>query len=416
LRWRLKDPGAGASREAISEFLKKLAEAGGAKRDDLKSLLGAMQGTAGAMEKVPDSLKIHWTGFQQLPDATAKVLAVEAAKDMDQILNDIPDSSLSSDWNYVVRQIRQDLLVSPEKTLSELDKVRQRLLKTGNARVFMIGSEDSQRQLGVQIQSLLSGLENAKYSAADHSNKRLIDERLRERVKDSDKPIFVGLINPSSQSGVMMNSAPLVTYQDTNREALLQYLASKLYAGGGAHSIFTKTIGAGLAYSNGLGGSPTGGRSSYYAERTPELPQTLRFVIDELKKAPRDPELAEYAIAQAFGEFRSASAYEARGESMAADLADGLKPDQVRAFRQAVLDLRKVPNLYDELYTRMGPVYARVLPGYDPQLKSVPGAVYFVVGPEKQFAAYEAYLKSSLGPDARIYRLYPRDFWMTMND
>lgn len=171
-----------------------------------------------------------------------------------------------------------------------------------------------------------------------------------------------------------------------------------------------------MAYSNGLGGSPTNGRTSYYAERTPELPQTLRFVIDELKKAPRDPELVEYAIAQAFGEFRSASGYEARGESMAADVADELKPEQVRAFRQAVLGLRKSPNLYDELYTRMGPTYARVLPGYDPQLKNVPGAVYFVVGPEKQFAAYEAYLKSSLGPDTRLYRLYPRDFWLTMGD
>ena len=50
------------------------------------------------------------------------------------------------------------------------------------------------------------------------------------------------------------------------------------------------------------------------------------------------------------------------------------------------LDLRKSPNLYDELYTRMRPVYKR-LPGYDPQLKSVPSAVYFVVGQEQQFVA-----------------------------
>ena len=416
LRWRLKDAGTGASRDAISDFLKKLSDAGdNASRDDLKSLLGAIQGTKGAAEKVPDSLKAHWNAFQQL-DAPAKALAVDAAKDMDQILNDIPDSSLSADWNYIAREIRQDLMVSPEKTLEELDKVRQRLLKTGNARLFVIGSTDTQRQLAGTIQSLLGGLETAKYTPADHSNKRLIDERLRQRVKDADKPVFVGLINPSSQSGVMMNSALLVTYKDTNREALLQYLASKLYGGGGAHSIFTKTIGAGLAYSNGLGGTPTNGRITYYAERTPELPQTLRFVIDELKKAPRDPGLVEYAIAQAFGEFRSASGYETRGESMANDIADGLKPEEVRAFRQAVLDLRKSPNLYDELYTRMGSVYAKILPGYDPQIKGLPGAVYFVVGPEKQFTAYEGYLKSSLGADTRLHRLYPRDFWLTMRD
>lgn len=417
LRWRLKDSGTGASRNSISEFLKNLAEAGnGAKREDLKALLSAIQGAAGASEKVPASLKTYWSAFEQLPGPQAKALAVDASKDMDQLLNDIPDSSLVSDWAYVAKQIREDLLVAPEKTLSELDKVRQRLLKTGGARVFVIGSQDTQRQLGAGIESLTDGLDHAIYSAADYSNKGLVDERLRERAKNSDKPVFVGLINPSSQSGVMMNSAPLVTYQDLSRESILQYLASKLYAGGGAHSIFTKTIGAGLAYSNGLGGSPTGGRSSYYAERTPELPQTLRFVIDELKKAPRDPELAEYAIAQAFGEFRSASAYEVRGESMAADVADGLKPDQVRAFRQAVLDLRKTPNLYEELYTRMGKVYSKILPGYDPSLKNVPGGIYFVVGPEKQFVAYEAYLKSALGAETRLDRLYPRDFWMPMKN
>jgi Zn-dependent M16 (insulinase) family peptidase len=416
LRWMLKDAGTDASREAISGFLKKLGDASAnAKREDLKALLAAIQGTRGAADKVPDGLKSYWNEFGQLPEA-AKALAIDAAKDLDQLLTDIPDSSLTSDWIYLLKEMRHDLLISPDKTLAELDKVRRRLLKTGNARVFVIGSQDTQRQLDVEVKSLLSGLETERFSAADHSNTRLVEERLRNRMKDADKPIFVGLINPNTQGGVIMNSAPLVTYQNTSREALLQYLASKLYSGGGSHSIFTKTIGAGLAYSNGLGGSPTSGRESYYAERTPEMPQTLRFVIDELKKAPRDPELVEYAIAQAFGEFRSASTYEARGESMAADLADDLRPELVKQFRQAVLELRKAPNLSDELYDRMGSVYAKILPGYDPQLKTVPGAVYFVIGPEKQFAAYEAYLKSTLGPDARLYRLYPRDFWMTMGD
>lgn len=416
LRWLLKDAGTDANRDAISDFLKKLGDAGDKnKRDDLKALLSAMQGTKDAADKVPDTLKGNWTAFSQLP-AGAKALAVEASKDLDQLLTDIPDSSLASDWDYLCKEIRRDLMVSPEKALAELDKVRKRLLKTGNARLFVIGSSDTQRQLEGEVTSLLAGLEKESFSAASHSNSRLIEERLRQRMKEADKPVFVGLINPNTQGGVIMNSAPLVTYQDTNREGLLQYLAAKLYSGGGAHSIFTKTIGAGLAYSNGLGGSPTSGRQSYYAERTPEMPQTLRFVIDELKKAPRDPELVEYAIAQAFGEFRSASTYEARGESMAADIADDMKPEQVRKFRQEILELRKLPNLYDELYKRMGPVYAQVLPGYDPQLKPAPGSVYFVIGPEKQFTAYEAYLKSAIGPDTHLYRLYPRDFWMTMND
>ena len=47
--------------------------------------------------------------------------------------------------------------------------------------------------------------------------------------------------------------------------------------------------------------------------------------------------------------------------------------------------------------------------------KDVAGASYFVIGSEKQMAASEAYLKSTQGADTRLYRLYPRDFWLVKN-
>jgi hypothetical protein len=280
--------------------------------------------------------------------------------------------------------------------------------------MFMTGSRASQQQLAAGIGQLLAGLQPGKDAPAARSGTRLVDARLRARVPEAAAPVFAGLVNPNSQGGVFLNSAPGASYRDTDAEVLLQYLASRLYAGGGAHGIFIKTWGAGLAYSNGFRGSPSIGRIGYYAERTPELPQTLRFVIDELKRAPRDPSLVEYAIAQVFREFRSASEYEARGEAMAADLADGLTPEVVSRFRRAILDLRKRPNLAAELYDRMGAAYARILPGYGVKARDVKGAVNFIIGPEKQFASYEEYLKSVEGPEARVYRLYPRDFWMPL--
>ena len=405
LRWLLKDAGADAA--VISSFLDKLAVAGqNAKREDLKALLAAIQGKGASTSPV-------LSDFSTL-SVSARSLATDAAKDLDQLLNDIPDSSLAADWNYLARQLKHDLLVSPEQTLASLERVRQSFARTGNARVFAVGSSTAQKELDANIQALTAGLQAREFTPVTYQTTKLIDERLRERVKEANNPIFVGLMNPNTQSGVIMNSAPLLTYDDLDRDGLLKYVASKLYGGGGSHGVFTKTIGAGLAYSNGIGSSPTGGRENYYAERTPEIPQTLKFVIDVLKKAPHDVSLTDYAIAQAFLEFRSASTYEARGESMAADIADGLQPDKVKRFRQAVLDLRKSPKLGDELYDRMGAVYARILPGYDPSLKSVPGAVYFVIGNEKQFVAYEGYLKSTLGPDTQLYRLYPRDFWIPL--
>lgn len=97
---------------------------------------------------------------------------------------------------------------------------------------------------------------------------------------------------------------------------------------------------------------------------------------------------------------------------MAEDLADGLTPEVVSRFHRAILELRKRPGLAQELFRRMPGVYERVLPGMGIAANRVPGAVYFVIGPEKQLAAYEKYLKKAEGPDTRLFRLYPRDFWV----
>ncbi|MDT5269535.1 MAG: hypothetical protein QOH49_1721 [Acidobacteriota bacterium] len=412
LRWLLKDAGEGAQRDAISNFLTTLAGAKGS-REELKSLLSVMQGKKDA--QAPASLKSQTDAFAQLPEG-AKALAVDAAKDLDQLLADIPDEALSADWDYLAREMRRDLLVPPAQALSELNAVRQSLLKTGGARIFMIGSTPTRASLEPGVRDILGSLQTAPQATAKYTTVRLVESRVHERMSDKNAPVFVGLVNPNTQGGVFLNSAPSATYADAdNREALLDYLASRLYGGGGAHGIFIKTWGAGLAYSNGLGGSPAQGRVSYYAERTPELPQTLRFVIEELKKAKPDPGLVEYAVAVAFSQFRSASGYESRGESMANDIADGTPPEAVRKFRQGLLDLRKSPNLSDELFKRMNTVYARILPGLGAKASDVQGGVFYVIGPEKQLTAYEQYLKTVEGPDARLFRIYPRDYWIRAN-
>ena len=139
-------------------------------------------------------------------------------------------------------------------------------------------------------------------------------------------------------------------------------------------------------------------------------PQTVRFVVNELKNAPRDPKLADYAVAQVFGEFRSAATYENRAEGIAADLADKQPPEQVRAFRESILTLRKDPNLGNVLFDRKDAVYGRFLPGYNVKAADVAGGEYFVIGPDKQLDAWEQYVKSADG--ATLCRLYGRDFWM----
>ena len=132
-------------------------------------------------------------------------------------------------------------------------------------------------------------------------------------------------------------------------------------------------------------------------------------MINELKSANPDLSLTDYAVAQAFGESRAAATYESRAEAMAEDLADGQTPDQLRRFRESILQLRKSPTLGEALFARKDRVLAQFLPGYNAGWKPAPGGVYFVIGPDRQLDAYEQYLKSFGGS---LVRLYPRDFWM----
>jgi len=94
---------------------------------------------------------------------------------------------------------------------------------------------------------------------------------------------------------------------------------------------------------------------------------------------------------------------------MAGDLADGVTPDVVKAFRGRLLALAGREDLVAALAARMPKVYGRVMPGYGPP---VPGGVYFVIGPEPQLTAYQDYLRTAVGPSAVLHRLYPRDFWI----
>ena len=155
---------------------------------------------------------------------------------------------------------------------------------------------------------------------------------------------------------MILTSVPAVHFADAaDKDKLLDYLATRLYGGGGSHGVFSKTVGAGLAYSNGLRGSVSSGRVGYYAERTPELPQTVRFVIGVIKDGQRDPSLGEYVMAQAFGESRASQTYEARAEGIAADLADGQPPEAVRRFRTAILALRSDPQPRRQALRTQGP-------------------------------------------------------------
>ncbi len=387
LRWLLKDPTSPQEREGMLAFFQALAALEEPSKDRVDGLSAGLA-------------------------TEAKTTGEEAAKDLNFVLVDLPASSRKSDWVQVVRQMEKDYLEPAPAVLAGLDRARRQLLKKANARFFLTASPENAAALKPEIEKLSAGWSDQEGVRKSLPTERTLSKRVMEREKLNAEPNYVALAAPNMQGGVFMNSAPFVKLRDLDENSSLRFLASKLYAGGGPHGIFMKTWGAGLAYSNGLRSSGGDGRIAYYAERTPELPQTLSFVIAELKRAPRDLPLAEYALSQVFVQSRADGSFEGRTSAMAEDLADGNGPDVVRAFRSAVLRVRGKNNVNEELYKRMDEAYSLALPGYDPEAKPPAGANYFVIGPEKQLMAWEIYLRNSLRPAAKLERLYPRDFWV----
>ena len=409
LRWMLADPGDAKARGEAIRFLNSLAGASKLPRAQLESLAKALAEDQPPSNVRPASL-LRWAGAAHRLSPKAAELAREAGKDLAGLVPDLPDSSLARDWAYLCKEMAHDLGVGAPAALAKLAQVRQAVVQAANARLVEVGSTASQQANATDVAALIKLLPpgTAHGAPARAAAVPPLGARLAERGEAVKAPLFVGLEDPATSSGVFENLAPATSYADTDDDKLLDYLASSLYTGHGAHSIFMKTWAAGLAYSNGLHPRVAEGVIDYYAERCPLLPQTLRFVIDQLRGAHPDANLARYAIANAFTS-RLADPYEQRASAMAANLVDGLTPDLVRGFRTRLLALAQRPDLARELATRMPRVYAKVLPGLG-QLD--PEGVYFVIGPEKQLAAYDDYLRATVGKDTRLHRLYPRDFWI----
>jgi Zn-dependent M16 (insulinase) family peptidase len=410
--WLLKDPGSEANAQAFSLFMNDMVNYGEqANRHELLELLGLMQGDTTPLNGNPSpGLDNIIAKFQTLP-APVRDLVLDAVEDLKYDLAGIPDATLSEDWKYLCNEIDTDLQVPPEKALSDLQYVMDLIRRSDNVRAFMISNSTNQIDLMPLIEKILARLSDKPSIRQTYSSEPHIVARLKDRLPVDGKPVYVGLINDNTSLGVHINSAPCASFTDYDRDTLLKFLSARLYGGGGAHSMFMKTWSAGLAYSNGLRSNEFTGRLIYYAERCPDLAQTMQFVVSELKKAQPDSSLAEYAVAQAFAMYRSGSRYESRGEAMASDLADSLTPEMVKRFREGILELRKDPELYKKLFAMMEDTYGEVLPGYGPRGDSVKDALYFIIGPESQFRSYEDYLNSVEGK-VSLYRLYPRDFWL----
>jgi Zn-dependent M16 (insulinase) family peptidase len=410
LRFRFAEPGDERQQRERIAFLQDLCEQGKSKsRSELLDLLQSIN---------PNGTDEDRTAADSTPASTEGVVPEDPfvnviTEALRWCLLEVPEANLAEDWGYLCRQIQADLLVPPEKAIAELRQVLGMLLRSDTSRLFLISNEESRSASRSAIEAFVARFAPGRPTERQrYSDTPRILHRARSRNPGLTEPLFVGLLHDETRNGTIMFSSEYADEYDPSDDSVFDCLAGRLFSGGGAHSLFMRTWAAGLAYSNGISVNERTGRVSYYAERCPDVAETMRFVVGELQSPKQDPHLANYAVAQVFSGSRAASRYESRGIGIAADLADGYSPDRVSAFRTAVLRVASHENLYERVGSRISHVYGKALAGYGPPLQQSVNPLFFLIGPEVQFQSMENYITSTEGYHT-ILRLFPRDFWLT---
>lgn len=409
LSWMLE---AGADAKGVAPFLEKLAGAKG-DRASLARLAAAL-GAAGEADrgaKLPRAHAAYVGAARALPPA-ARARAVKAGRDLGQLLGDVPDASLAADWAYLCRQMARDVERPLAGTLDALGRTLRAVRHASNARAWIVGSSRHQEAVRDDLDRLLASLDPAPAPRIAYASRPRVLERARARGAPAADAAFVALVNPSLANGALVNATSTAKLDETREEALVDHLAVDVFGGTGGHSFYKRIWGAGVAYSGYVSSSARSGRMTLYSDRCASLPELLRFVEGEVRRAPADPRFVDYAVARAFGS-RVAESYEARARAMAADLADGATPERHRAFRGRLLALRGKAGLAEAIHARLVPVFAPIIPSLHASGAAPAETVLFAVGPEGRLAAYERELRAARGQGASMLRLFPRDFWDT---
>ncbi|MBI5881939.1 MAG: hypothetical protein HZB91_02410 [Elusimicrobia bacterium] len=350
-------------------------------------------------------------------DALAAIakLPAEMAEGLRWELGGLPDETWRQDLAELSRGISADLGVGSAAVVAKLKELQSMILRRGRVRLSLTGNDASMDEALRRLSAVLSALPEAGPRGPEPRSRAMILERLAGRepsVREGGRPVHVALVNNGTKSGVLVLSAKAPSYQEHEAGDLVDYLAANVLGGSAGHSLFMRTWAEGLAYGNGVGSSLLNGRIGYYAERCPSLAATMGFAASVASNTAIDsPFFVEYALANSFGDYRGAEDFATRGYAMAANLADGVTPEVVRAFKSRLVAKAREPGALKAVQSRVAPVLGRVLVGLGPKAAEAPEASGFVIGPAPLLDDYEAYLKAH-GEAERLIRLYPRDFWL----
>ncbi len=206
LRWMLSDTGDAKANAEVVKFLTLLGGAKALKRAELVEL-----GEALAKGGKAKSAKLaKYTAAAAKLSAKAKPLAVQAGKHLAALVPDLPDGSLANDWAYLCKQMATDFQVGAPATLKKLEDVRAQVINSALARVVEVGSTANQAAIEKDLTALVGDLPKETPSFTATARTSPLRDRLAARDASAKSPTFVGLVVPSTSSGVFLNLAPNV--------------------------------------------------------------------------------------------------------------------------------------------------------------------------------------------------------------
>jgi hypothetical protein len=239
----------------------------------------------------------------------------------------------------------------------------------------------------------------------------IIDKLTQENsLPQPQFPWYLGLVVPNELTGNAIFYSDFVGYPQIDRNSLLRLLASGILAGTGPGSFYMKAHESGLAYAILMRANPARAQIGYYADRSLDLPSLVLAMNSRAAEISgmQDPYLVDYVLRQAFSIPRSIYTFAIRERVLAQEIRDGIAPERVRAFNQALLQLRQDPNLIAAL-TKLGKdsICGILLEDTCKAEQAKDHSIFFFVASEKTLFDLEKRI-----PIPKLIRIWPSDYWI----
>jgi hypothetical protein len=328
----------------------------------------------------------------------------------------LPPGQLLAGLKMLAREVQEDLATGPNKTIADLQELQRIVITKSALNIDLTLDHANLEKVEAAVGDFVGFIPDSMDHAIEGSenlpenNPLLVNLGRRYDVRPADFPWYVGFEDSRGTTASMVFYADFPGYSHLDRKSLLQQLSSNLAAGSGPHTFYMKAQAEGLADGSSVFSDPRLRLLRYYAARSPDvtaLIQSVNSTAENLSRL-RDPSLVDYALQEAFPIPRSMTTFTERGRGIARDIRDGINPAKVRQFSQAILKLRRDPDLLSELTSTAMDSVCPVLINNDclPQQRQA-RSLFFLIGPERLLADAENKLAIP-----KLLRAYPSDFWI----